>query len=98
MRGPGGGYRLSRPTEEIFVAQIVDAVNEPLDATGCKRRGDCNGGITCLTHNLWCDLSDQIHGFLSGISLAELMNRDDVQTISEKQNMDSNRIIAEIVE
>lgn len=98
VRGPGGGYRLSRPTEEIFVAQIVDAVNEPLDATGCKRRGDCNGGITCLTHNLWCDLSDQIHGFLSGISLAELMNRDDVQTISEKQNMDSNRIIAEIVE
>jgi len=98
VRGPGGGYRLSRPTEEIFVAQIVDAVNEHIDATGCKKRGDCNGGIKCLTHNLWCDLSDQIHGFLSGISLAELMNRDDVQAISEQQNTDSNRILAEIVE
>jgi Rrf2 family iron-sulfur cluster assembly transcriptional regulator len=95
VRGPGGGYQLDRVSDDIFVAQIVDAVNEKIDATGCKNRGDCNNGITCLTHNLWCDLSDKIHHFLSGISLAELMNRDDVQEISEKQDIEIQKIAIE---
>ena len=73
VRGPGGGYLLSRDQGEIFVAEIVDAVNETVDATGCGGLSDCKGGETCLTHYLWCDLSDQIHQFLSGISLASLV-------------------------
>jgi len=93
VRGPGGGYQLSRASDDIFVAQIVDAVNESIDATGCKNRGDCSNGITCLTHNLWCDLSGKIHHFLSEISLAELMDRDDVQKISEKQDVESKTIV-----
>lgn len=92
VRGPGGGYQLGRASEEIFVAQIVDAVNEKIDATACKKQGNCQNGITCLTHNLWCDLSDQIHGFLNKISLADLMSRDDVQEISGKQDIESKKI------
>ena len=85
VRGPGGGYLLSRIGENIFVAQIVDAVNESIDATGCGGTGDCQDGEKCLTHHLWCDLSDQIHSFLSGISLASLVARRDVQDVVARQ-------------
>ncbi|MBJ7539198.1 Fe-S cluster assembly transcriptional regulator IscR [Marinomonas transparens] len=88
VRGPGGGYRLSRSHNEIFVAQIVDAVNESVDATGCKGRSDCQSGSTCLTHHLWCDLSDQIHDFLSQISLEQLVMRNDVRQVAERQNFE----------
>ncbi|MCB1690174.1 MAG: Rrf2 family transcriptional regulator [Halioglobus sp.] len=85
VRGPGGGYRLSRAGNEIFVAQIIDAVNETVDATGCGGAGDCQQGEMCLTHHLWCDLSEQIHGFLSKISLSNLVERREVQNISARQ-------------
>ncbi|WP_286237035.1 Fe-S cluster assembly transcriptional regulator IscR [Neptuniibacter halophilus] len=86
VRGPGGGYQLNREQAGINVAEVIDAVNESVDATGCNRQGDCQAGDTCLTHHLWCDLSDQIHGFLSSISLADLVARKDVQKISERQD------------
>lgn len=86
VRGPGGGYRLSRGGDQIFVAQIIDAVNEAVDATGCGGTSDCQRGQVCLTHHLWCDLSDQIHGFLSQISLSNLVDRREVQHISARQD------------
>ncbi|GAB1263440.1 Fe-S cluster assembly transcriptional regulator IscR [Aurantivibrio infirmus] len=86
VRGPGGGYRLSRDAAEIFVAQIVDAVNESIDATNCRGAGNCQQGQVCLTHHLWCDLSDQIHQFLSGISLASLVERQEVRDVADRQN------------
>jgi Rrf2 family iron-sulfur cluster assembly transcriptional regulator len=86
VRGPGGGYRLSRGGHEIFVAQIIDAVNETVDATGCGRTSNCQQGEVCLTHHLWCDLSDQIHGFLSQISLSSLVERREVQHVSARQD------------
>ncbi|KUJ81486.1 Fe-S cluster assembly transcriptional regulator IscR [Microbulbifer flavimaris] len=87
VRGPGGGYRLARDGAEIFVAQIVDAVNESVDATSCGGNSDCAGGEQCLTHYLWCDLSAQIHSFLSGISLADLVARAEVQEVARRQDM-----------
>jgi len=86
VRGPGGGYRLSRGGDEIFVAEIIDAVNEAVDATGCGGTADCQQGEVCLTHHLWCDLSEQIHNFLSQISLANLVERREVQSISARQD------------
>lgn len=86
VRGPGGGYRLSRAHSEVCVAQIIDAVNETVDATGCGGKADCQQGDVCLTHQLWCDLSGQIHGFLSQISLATLVERREVQHISARQD------------
>jgi len=85
VRGPGGGYYLGRPSDSIFVAQIIDAVNESIDTTNCHGKSDCQGGEICLTHNLWQDLSEQIHSFLSGISLADLVARKDVQHIAQRQ-------------
>ena len=85
VRGPGGGYRLSRSADDIYLAQIVDAVNEPLDVTNCKGKGNCQKGEVCLTHHLWSDLSEQIHEFLSGISLANLVVRRDIQEIAQRQ-------------
>ena len=86
VRGPGGGYRLSRSGDGIFVAQIIDAVNDTVDATGCGGTADCQQGEVCLTHHLWCDLSDQIHDFLSEISLSDLVERREVQSIAARQH------------
>ncbi|PLW81343.1 Fe-S cluster assembly transcriptional regulator IscR [Kineobactrum sediminis] len=85
VRGPGGGYRLGRTQETIFVAQIIDAVDEAVDATGCGGKADCQQGEVCLTHHLWQDLSDQVHGFLSQISLATLVQRQEVRSVSYRQ-------------
>lgn len=86
VRGPGGGYQLNRAQAQISVAQVIDAVNESVEATGCQRQGDCQGGETCLTHHLWCDLSNQIHLFLSGITLADLVKRKDVRAVADRQD------------
>lgn len=86
VRGPGGGYLLERASEQIFVAEIIDAVNESIDATNCGGDGDCQKGEVCLTHYLWTDLSTQIHQFLSSISLASLVSRREVQNVAHRQN------------
>ncbi|WP_339806502.1 Rrf2 family transcriptional regulator, partial [uncultured Marinobacter sp.] len=86
VRGPGGGYRLGRTGEEVFIADVVDAVNESLDTTRCGNKGDCQNGEMCLTHHLWSDLSDQIHQFLSEISLADLMKKHEIQQVASRQN------------
>jgi Rrf2 family iron-sulfur cluster assembly transcriptional regulator len=75
FRGPGGGYQLGKSIHHISIADIVLAVNESIDATRCKTRGDCQQGETCLTHHLWMDLSAQLEEFLSGITLADLIHR-----------------------
>lgn len=90
VRGPGGGYRLGRAADQLFVAEIIDAVNESIDATNCAGKGDCQQGQVCLTHYLWCDLSSQIHAFLSGISLASLVSRHEVQTVADRQENTSD--------
>jgi Rrf2 family iron-sulfur cluster assembly transcriptional regulator len=77
---------LDRKSGTIFIAEIIDAVNESVDTTKCRGAGDCQGGETCLTHHLWEDLSDQIHGFLEGISLADLVSKNEVKKIAENQD------------
>ncbi len=74
-RGPGGGYRLSRAAEAIAVADVISAVDETVDATRCKGLKNCNDTRACLTHQLWTDLSDQIHDFLDDISLAQVLDK-----------------------
>ncbi len=88
-RGPGGGYRLGKPVDEISVAAVIGAVDETVDATRCGGLGNCQDDQTCLTHELWCELSGQIYDFLNGISLAGLVSRDVVKGIAERQEKDS---------
>ena len=86
VRGPGGGYQLERNCDAINVAEIIDAVNESVDATSCSGKGNCQNGEICLTHHLWDGLSRQIHRFLSEITLHGLMNQHEVQLVSLRQN------------
>lgn len=86
VRGPGGGYQLARAAGEIQIVQVIDAVDESVDATRCQGKGNCQEGETCLTHYLWCELSEQIHDFLSGISLATLVERAEIRDIAQRQH------------
>lgn len=92
VRGPGGGYHLGKPAEDINIADVIDAVNETTDATRCSGAGDCQKGETCLTHHLWMDFSDQIRGFLGGISLGDLVKRQEIRDIACNQK---NRALAQ---
>lgn len=86
VRGPGGGYRLAGGPERISVAQIVEAVNDSMDATRCLGKGDCQDGEICLTHHLWTDLSNRLRDFLNDITLAELVSREDIQRVRSRQD------------
>jgi len=85
-RGPGGGYRLSRNANDIDVAAVISAVDEKVHVTKCEGRGDCQNGQACLTHELWCDLSDQIYQFLNNITLGQLVERNHVKEVSARQD------------
>jgi Rrf2 family iron-sulfur cluster assembly transcriptional regulator len=73
-RGPGGGYSLGRAASEISVADIIVAVDEPIDATGCGGKENCQGddGGKCMTHDLWSSLNTKMIEFLDSISLKKL--------------------------
>jgi len=86
VRGPGGGYRLGKDAGDIAVGEVIAAVNESVDATKCNGKADCQGGEKCLTHNLWQDLSDRISKFLDSITLGELMAKQEIKTISTRQD------------
>lgn len=77
VRGPGGGYRLTRPMDEVRVADIILAVDEPIRATRCLpgSKGCMTASIRCVTHDLWEELGQQIHVFLSSITLADVVQR-----------------------
>lgn len=89
VRGANGGYRLARPSQDIAVLQIIEAVNESVDATRCDHKSNCQNGAMCLTHDLWQDLSSHIEDYLSGITLASLVDRKNVQTVVMRQNSSS---------
>ena len=92
VRGPGGGYKLGKTRDEISVAMIIDAVNESVNVRKCTGKVGCaEGGVQCLTHSLWAQLSDRISNFLDNITLEELMASEHVQHISEIQNNKYNQ-------
>ena len=86
VRGPGGGYKLSREAIDINIAEIIAAVDEPLDSTKCGGEGNCQDGLPCFTHDLWMGLSEQIRSYLKGISLGELLNREPVSDVAKRQD------------
>ncbi len=85
-RGPGGGYRLAIDPMDIAVSDVLNAIDEEIDATRCGGAADCQQGEPCLTHDLWADLSDQIFRFLSNISLGELVQRQTVRSVAARQD------------
>ncbi|MES9935879.1 MAG: Fe-S cluster assembly transcriptional regulator IscR [Sedimenticola sp.] len=86
VRGPGGGYILGRNADQIFIAEVISAVDEKVDTTRCGGDNNCQKNERCLTHDLWHDLSDRIYDYLSDISLHDLMARRGVQMVAQRQD------------
>ncbi|MBC8024085.1 MAG: Rrf2 family transcriptional regulator, partial [Burkholderiales bacterium] len=82
VRGPGGGYLLAREASNVSVADIIRAVEEPLDSTQCAGRENCLENQRCMTHDLWEELNTTVYGFLSGVSLAQLVDRQRTRPVS----------------
>ena len=80
MRGPSGGYSLTRSPEEIKLLSIIEAVDEKVKTLGCKKESKkgCNGkSIKCITHNLWDDLEMLINNFFEKNTLKDIIYRTD---------------------
>lgn len=75
VRGPGGGYCLAKGLEDVSVADIIRAVDEPLDATNCGGKRNCHDEHPCMTHMLWTSLNQKMYEYLSSVSLAELVRQ-----------------------
>lgn len=75
VRGPGGGYCIARPLSMVTVADIIRAVDEQLDATQCGGRENCHDEHRCMTHDLWSTLNSKMYEYLSSVTLAELVER-----------------------
>jgi Rrf2 family iron-sulfur cluster assembly transcriptional regulator len=88
VRGPGGGYRLARTLPQISIADIILAVDEPIDATRCHGMQNCKDDQKCLTHDLWENLSKVIFDYLRSVSLADLATSDGNGDIAVLQRLD----------
>ena len=73
VRGPGGGYTLARAPDTVSVAEVILAVDEPIDATQCGGRENCRDDRRCMTHHLWAGLNEHIFAYLHGVTLAQLV-------------------------
>ncbi len=89
VRGPGGGYNLARRSEDITVADIIIAVDEPLDATQCGGQENCHGereasGARCMTHDWWATLNAKMVDYLDSVSLKDLVNQQKEKAVEQK--------------
>ncbi|MEC5388364.1 Fe-S cluster assembly transcriptional regulator IscR [Uliginosibacterium sp. H3] len=75
VRGPGGGYTLAKPMESVSVADVIVAVDEPLDATQCGGKENCHDEGRCMTHDLWTNLNKRMFEYLASVTLAGLVEQ-----------------------
>jgi Rrf2 family iron-sulfur cluster assembly transcriptional regulator len=86
VRGPGGGYYLGRDASTISIAEIICAVDEWVEMTRSRRAAEAGyANRRSASHNLWDDLSDNIYGFLDGITLGELIQRGRHAAIDDRK-------------
>jgi Rrf2 family iron-sulfur cluster assembly transcriptional regulator len=95
VRGPGGGYSLARLARNVTVADIIFAVDEPLDATSCAGKQDCTSGKDgksgrCMTHELWATLNRKMVDYLDSVSLQDLVDQQRVRQLQEANNQAQN--------
>jgi|SRR3972149_4898759 len=74
VRGPGGGYRLAKDMAQVSVADIILAVDEPVDSTQCGGKENCHDGQKCITHDLWTNLDQHVVDYLSAVTLKQLVD------------------------
>ena len=83
IKGPGGGYKLSKDANELVISEVIQAVDEDLETTACNGKSNCHNNHQCISHNLWQDLGTEINNFLSDITLKQVIakNNSDVKEI-----------------
>lgn len=86
VRGPGGGYQLSRRPNQISIAEIITAVDETIDSTRCGGAANCQQAEPCLSHDLWMGLSNQIRQYLDSITLQDVLAGGRVRQVAERQD------------
>jgi Rrf2 family transcriptional regulator, iron-sulfur cluster assembly transcription factor len=86
-RGPHGGYRMAQNADDISIAKIIYSVDEPVDITRCGGKQNCQGNERCLTHDLWLELNLHISEFLNGLTLGDLVQRNNVKQVAERQDI-----------
>lgn len=98
VRGPGGGYRLARETAQIAVADIILAVDEPIDATQCRGKENCRDDQKCITHDLWAKLNEHVLNYLAAMSLEQLVEDQIAKKdgVSPLQSMPKNILAREL--
>ena len=81
VRGPGGGYSLARKSNDVSVADIIVAVDEPIDATRCGGKEDCLDDHRCMTHDLWAQLNERVFDFLGSVTLHDLVEQQKTKPV-----------------
>jgi Rrf2 family iron-sulfur cluster assembly transcriptional regulator len=94
VRGPGGGYTLARALDKMSVADIIMAVDEPLDATQCGGKENCQDEHRCMTHDLWATLNEKMYEYLDSVKLADLLahqavRKDPVRVLQDKRGKEA---------
>ena len=94
VRGPGGGYTLARELEKVSVADIITAVDEPLDATQCGGKENCKDEQRCMTHDLWSTLNDKMYEYLDSVKLSDLVaqqaaRKESVKVLQDKRGKEA---------
>jgi Rrf2 family iron-sulfur cluster assembly transcriptional regulator len=98
VRGPGGGYRLARETAQIAVADIILAVDEPIDATQCRGKENCRDDQKCITHDLWAKLNEHVLNYLAAMTLKQLVEDQIAKKdrVSPLQNMQKTMLARQL--
>lgn len=76
IKGPRGGYKLSKDANDIVISDVINAVDESVETTACNGRVNCNNNGQCLSHNLWEDLGAEINNFLSDVTLQQVISKN----------------------
>jgi Rrf2 family iron-sulfur cluster assembly transcriptional regulator len=92
VRGPGGGYCLAKKTADMSVADIILAVDEPIDATQCGGKENCRDEQKCLTHDLWATLNERIFDYLGSVTLRQLVENQKAKEAGVAQVHDMREI------
>ena len=93
VRGPGGGYRLAKDMGRVSVADIIDAVDEPIDSTQCGGKENCHDDKKCITHDLWAKLNAHISAYLGAVTLKQLVDDQKAKQNGVAQVQDMREIL-----
>jgi Rrf2 family iron-sulfur cluster assembly transcriptional regulator len=86
-RGPGGGYRLGSSPAQVCIADVINAVDEEMQVANKDVINGSPSYEPCLTEQLWEELSSEIESFLTSISLADMMENEEVQLLSRAHDL-----------